>query len=355
MLTTRGAWGHYQRNNTPSIVYQTARREPPPMGIMMKLAKWTFFACVFGLHFSSSAQVYEGCNDIRNIPVASISDYSVQDIAVAMLAPNGAPLIRYNQNVVSSVAPQTRVFFYMHECGHHALGHNFGTTHQLRVEQDADCFAIRTMVGNGMVNDSDIRVIQADLYSKARGDWSHLPGPQRAINLRECLGNTSRLGPSSNRRAKSEADSEGESNRQPGPGRNVIEESTPHSYKRPTDDDAALQRTEPLKVVREIVQKSESGSELSSCTAKLRCEIDTLEQVCNCRTTIAAIAKEEGLNEAKKAKLTGEKCYSGQYDIRTCWANANATLARATCTTVLEDGNKAIPAPKPGSCLANTK
>ncbi|WP_146204206.1 hypothetical protein [Massilia glaciei] len=325
----------------------------------MKLLKSIIFACLYSMHLSVWAQVtYEGCNDIRNMPVASISDYSVQDIAVAMLAPNGTPQIRYNQNVLVSVAPQTRVFFYMHECGHHALGHNFGTTHPLRMEQDADCFAIQTMVKNRMVNASDIRVIQADLYSRARGDWSHLPGPMRAINLGRCLADNprssrTRIQPKGAEPENEDHDDLDESKARVTERSKVSEPSTPHSYVRPTYDDPPQEQSEPIVEGPSI--KSVNSSELSSCTAKLRCEIDTLEQICACRTTIAAIAEENGFSENKKMKLTGEKCYSGQYDIHTCWTDPNVNLARASCTTMLEDANKAIPAPKPGSCLDKNK
>ena len=55
---------------------------------MKSLIAW--FALLFGLTFSlsASAQVtFDGCRDIRGIPVASISDYSINDVAIASLAP----------------------------------------------------------------------------------------------------------------------------------------------------------------------------------------------------------------------------------------------------------------------------
>lgn len=130
---------------------------------------------------------FDGCRDIRGVPVASVLDVNVRDVAVAGLTPNGAPIIRYNPTVLSWFQPQTRLWWYGHECGHHALGHNFGTTHPLRVEQDADCFGIRSLVDAGLVDNSDIAVIQQDLSRLGSGDWSHLPGRVRAVNLRRCL------------------------------------------------------------------------------------------------------------------------------------------------------------------------
>lgn len=139
--------------------------------------------------FIANAQMitFDGCRDIRGVPVASVLDVTVQDVAVAGLALNGAPIIRYNPNVLSWFDPKTRLWWYGHECGHHALGHNFGTTHPLRVEQDADCFGIRSLVDAGLADNDDIAVIQQDLSRLGSGDWTHLPGPVRAVNLRRCL------------------------------------------------------------------------------------------------------------------------------------------------------------------------
>lgn len=135
------------------------------------------------------AQVYEGCVDLLGRPVASIPA-AIDDIAKASLAPNGRPVIYYNPQVLSAVAPQTRVFFYMHECGHHALGHAVVSIPFTR-EQQADCFAIVQLVSNGVFDDYDVRVVQRELARFGIADWTHLPGPRRAINLRACLASAS--------------------------------------------------------------------------------------------------------------------------------------------------------------------
>ena len=126
--------------------------------------------------------------DIRGIPVVSVADRRIRDVAKAGLGPGSRPVIWYNSTVLSFFAPQTRLFWYAHECGHHALGHNFGTTHPLRVEQAADCFGIRSLRDNRLVSKRDMRVIQRDLAKLGRGDWAHLPDRQRAVNLTCCLG-----------------------------------------------------------------------------------------------------------------------------------------------------------------------
>lgn len=127
------------------------------------------------------------CNDIRGAVVVDFPDNTINDVAIASLAPDGSPIIRYNTNVLSMMSPQTRDFFYAHECGHHALGHNFGTTHPLAMEQAADCFAINKLYELGTFSGGDIQAVQNDIARFGVADWTHLPGPQRALNLGICL------------------------------------------------------------------------------------------------------------------------------------------------------------------------
>jgi hypothetical protein len=97
--------------------------------------------------------------------------------------------------VLSWVSPATRRFFYAHECAHHALGHTLGASYPTQREQQADCWAIRTLVSAGQIGSSDLREIQSDVARLGRADWTHLPGPQRAINLNACLGTAQTLPP----------------------------------------------------------------------------------------------------------------------------------------------------------------
>ena len=145
---------------------------------------------LFGSVFSIpvNAQItYDGCVDFRGFPVASVSFNNLGDVAKATYAPNGAPVIYYDESVLTWIHPQTRIFFYAHECGHHVLGHLVRNI-PFMAEQEADCWAINTLYADGLLDDNDVAIIQADLARFGRGDWTHLPGPMRAINLRRCLG-----------------------------------------------------------------------------------------------------------------------------------------------------------------------
>ncbi len=142
------------------------------------------------IFFAWSTAVYaqmtfDGCLDIRGRPVASIPNNNLNDVAVAMLSPNDEPLILYNPYTLSWLQPQTQQFFYYHECAHHALGHVFISI-PTRREQEADCWAMRTLYER-VFDDEDVTIVQNDLARIGKGDWTHLPGPRRAINLRECL------------------------------------------------------------------------------------------------------------------------------------------------------------------------
>ncbi len=132
------------------------------------------------------AQWWGGCRDVLGTPVLDYSDSNLQDIAMATIS-NGQPVIIYNPAVVLSVSPSTRRFFYFHECGHHALGQVVsGQNIPYASEQAADCWAARTLVASGTFSDADLRAVQRDV-SQSPGDWTHLPGPQRALNLVACL------------------------------------------------------------------------------------------------------------------------------------------------------------------------
>jgi hypothetical protein len=139
------------------------------------------------LHGTSlHGQWWGGCRDALGTPVMDYPKYDLQDIAVSTIA-NGRPVIFYNPNVVVSVSQSTRRFFYMHECGHHALGQIVsGQYIPYASEQAADCWAAQTLVQMGAFSYEDLRNVQRDV-ANTPGDWSHLPGPQRALNLVSCV------------------------------------------------------------------------------------------------------------------------------------------------------------------------
>ena len=110
----------------------------------------------------------------------------ITDIGQATLY-QGRPVIFFNPQWAVLLPSNVVTFFLYHECGHHALGHTLGFGFPLSNEQAADCWAAQALVSTGNFNESDIRAVQAAITRFGRGDWTHLPGPVRAMNLGACL------------------------------------------------------------------------------------------------------------------------------------------------------------------------
>ncbi|MBD2104539.1 hypothetical protein [Leptolyngbya sp. FACHB-261] len=131
---------------------------------------------------------FEGCK-VGTVPVATLEDPSLNDLAVAVRNPaTGYPEIRYNRAVAANIRYRTRLFFYAHECAHHVLGHTVGRgrAYPRATEQEADCWAIRQLYGS-YFNNADLRVLQQDLTRLGRASRTHFGGAQRARNLNTCL------------------------------------------------------------------------------------------------------------------------------------------------------------------------
>lgn len=128
---------------------------------------------------------YDGCVNRLGVPVISVASNHLQNVAMARETPYG-PEILYNPNVLNSLQPVTRLFWYAHECAHHDLGHVLGNLILSR-EVDADCWAIRTLSSAGLISRPDLSVIQGDIFPLPGDGWLYLPGPERALLLEECF------------------------------------------------------------------------------------------------------------------------------------------------------------------------
>jgi hypothetical protein len=127
------------------------------------------------------------CVDALGTPVAVINAPRLSDIGQASVY-GGRPVIFFNEALAQRLPPNVVTFFLYHECGHQALGHVLGAGFALTNEQAADCWAARTLVSQGQFDEDDIRTVQAAIAQFGRADWTHLPGPMRAMNLQACLG-----------------------------------------------------------------------------------------------------------------------------------------------------------------------
>jgi len=153
---------------------------------------WFAGGCAMVCAFTSplAAQAtFEGCQDILGVPVASVVNPALTDIALSAVAtlPPGQqvqPIIYFQPSATVLPAPLRRVI-YFHECAHHALGHiaaaALGTPITIAQEQAADCWAIIHLVQSGELHIPQLQMAQAAFNDAVSG--AHLPGPSRPANF----------------------------------------------------------------------------------------------------------------------------------------------------------------------------
>lgn len=131
------------------------------------------------------------CFDYYRRPVLNIRNDSLSDVAFSDLMrhrgiPMG-PMMIFNLKRLSKLSKASRIFFITHECGHHALGHLYFKTRGRLAEQEADCYAIRTLIRQGTFTLNDLSDVQKDMRRFARASLYHITGKQRANQLLKCI------------------------------------------------------------------------------------------------------------------------------------------------------------------------
>lgn len=136
------------------------------------------------------------CADNFGNRVQIYSDYSIPDVGGASYTRdawgNYVPYIVFNPNVLGRLNMRVRMFWFGHECGHHALGHVsrqalYGTRTPWD-ESETDCWAVRTLRHQYGFSREDIEGIAATLLNNPGSAHGHLPGPYRAQHLVNCSG-----------------------------------------------------------------------------------------------------------------------------------------------------------------------
>jgi hypothetical protein len=148
-------------------------------------AMMTRQALLLVLLVSGAAGQSIACFDVRGTPVTLVKT-QIPDIGQAAIY-QGRPVILFNALFARRLPSAVVTFFLYHECAHHALGHTLGAGMPLTREQAADCWAVRKLFEIGQFDDESVETVQATIARLGRADWTHLPGPMRAINLRRCL------------------------------------------------------------------------------------------------------------------------------------------------------------------------
>lgn len=126
------------------------------------------------------------CNDVSGRPVTSVQVMN-GTIAKATTDQNGRRVIEYDPRPLDGISSQEQLFVYAHECGHHALGHDSRGPLDISQEQDADCYAIRSLISRVGVTDYDVGILEANMRDLSTANARHFPWRPRAYDLQECL------------------------------------------------------------------------------------------------------------------------------------------------------------------------
>lgn len=123
------------------------------------------------------------CHDFRGRAVQIVDTPGLGDVGRAEIGFNG-PVIKLDPAVLQPLPVRLQIFFELHECAHHALGHLYAPTD--KSEREADCWAIKRERLAGLTKDEIISWKPA--FAQSRGSAAgHLPGPQRVEYLLGCF------------------------------------------------------------------------------------------------------------------------------------------------------------------------
>ena len=129
-----------------------------------------------------------GCTDPFGNPVPTFPNPALNDIAMATVM-NGGPAIVFNPMVVAQSHPILIRFSYVHECGHHLLGHVIGALRGIRPgvqqENEADCFSATQLVRAGEFQLAHLNLL-AEVFRPRPRDATHPDGVERADNILRC-------------------------------------------------------------------------------------------------------------------------------------------------------------------------
>lgn len=120
------------------------------------------------------------CRDYYGTPVRIYVTSGLNNVGIATRTLNGQPIIVLNPNVMARFSPTVQVWWFAHECGHHALGPN-------NSETNADCWGIKIMRQQGFLYSyAQLGEFAVQLANLPGSRMGHLPGPQRAQAIAYC-------------------------------------------------------------------------------------------------------------------------------------------------------------------------
>lgn len=144
---------------------------------------------VYAILSISQAEVTKDYYDQKGQVVKVIYNTNSPNIAIALAKPGAASVTIINPNLMKKFSYPTQTFIYFHEAGHHSMGHLINNSSTTMVqEQESDCFSIRVALTLSLIKHSDLEIIQKEIAGIGNGDWQHLSGATRSLNISKCLG-----------------------------------------------------------------------------------------------------------------------------------------------------------------------
>jgi hypothetical protein len=124
------------------------------------------------------------CRDFRRRPVRTVEVPDLGDAGRAEFI-EGMPVIMLDPALLAGLPANLQIFFKLHECGHHVLGHLFAPTD--KSEKEADCWAITEGRKLGAFGKDDVIAWKPHFAASRGSKMGHLPGPQRVEFLLGCF------------------------------------------------------------------------------------------------------------------------------------------------------------------------
>lgn len=138
-----------------------------------------------------SAQVpFNACVDRNGTPVRQEESTDLPNPAWASWVDDHQPIIYWNRKALTGASEVSRLFIYLHECGHIVLRHIYGTASTIeerrKLEDEADCWAIQLMLDAGMIKGRHLRQLERE-WKRNKGDLTHQSGKELVRSFRTCL------------------------------------------------------------------------------------------------------------------------------------------------------------------------
>jgi hypothetical protein len=124
------------------------------------------------------------CRDFKGRTVRLIEVPDLGDAGRAEVI-NATPVIMLDPKLLATLPANLQVFFSLHECAHHVLGHLYAPTNDS--EKQADCWAVKMGRDNRVFARGDIDSWNPFFAASRGSKMGHLPGPERVSFLAACF------------------------------------------------------------------------------------------------------------------------------------------------------------------------